>query len=257
MLPERARSRGGSRRAPRMGRTPSPGSGPGDAGAVTHPQLEPGDAPAFTNRRHSAASGRGSSDCSSRPEGAVRRAPGHRRLQGWRDGCRLTFLHRQPRGFVASVLQGSRGEDVLGRARCPNTPQAVALRAWLLSMESSSVLSVGEHCSFTWRSRRLQGSGVALPTRPQQKRDQKWRTLLDGHWRSSSGRDRVTFGARGRQSRYREGSRPRPRRRMACRPLRSRPVLVLPRRPAARARARGRSITACEGSRVGGQMGKA
>ena len=46
---------------------------------------DPDKSAASTNRRQSAASGRGSSDSSSRPEGAVRRAPAHRRLQGSRE----------------------------------------------------------------------------------------------------------------------------------------------------------------------------
>jgi len=51
------------------------------------------------------------------------------------------------------------------RSGC-STPQAVALRAWLFSMESRSVVSVGGHCSFTWRSRWPLWSGGRLPTRP-------------------------------------------------------------------------------------------
>jgi hypothetical protein len=60
---------------------------------------------------------------------------------------------------------GGRSKQSLAAAvpRACITPQAVTLRAWLLWMETSSVVSVG-HCSLTGRSRWPKRSGVALPT---------------------------------------------------------------------------------------------
>jgi hypothetical protein len=79
-----------------------------------------------------------------------------------RDRCRTLWATPEPLDGVAGVAHGVRDRS---------TPQAVALTAWLLSMESVSVVSVGGHCSFTWRSRWPQRSGARSSNSSNRRRD--------------------------------------------------------------------------------------